>query len=343
MKTRITELLNIQAPIIQSAMGWVSKVPLVAATCNDGGLGILSPVGLTADELRQQICEVKRLVCGKPFGVNLVSIVPGFKDFMRVVLEEQVPVISSGIRNPFTYTKIKKPENVIYLPTVGSVRQAVSVENSGADAVVVQGWEAGGHGSRVASTVFVPEVARAVKIPVIAAGGFCDGKGLAAALALGAEGIAMGTRFAITQESPLPEQLKLKYLEARDIDAILKEWDGLPMRAIIDRRMQHYHGWWTHFWDLLPDLLTSRRVYKVSWRDLIKIAGDVRKLHASLPQFVVGMEMNRKGITTGNIRKGYAPAGQVVGRIEDIPTCRELIERTVAEAEQIIRNLHGTL
>jgi NAD(P)H-dependent flavin oxidoreductase YrpB (nitropropane dioxygenase family) len=273
------------------------------------------------------------------FGVNLVSISPGFKDFMRVALEERVPVISSGIRNPFTYTNTEKPQGVIYLPTVGSVRQAVSVEKSGADAVIVQGWEAGGHGSRIASTVLVPEVAGAVKIPVIAAGGFCDGQGLAAALSLGAEGIAMGTRFAITRESPLPEQLKLKYLEARDKDALLKEWDGLPMRAIIDRRMRHYRGWWTHFWDLIPDILSAKKVYRASWGDLFKIAGDVRKLNASLPQFVVGMTMNRKGMTTGDIKKGYAPAGQIVGRIEDIPTCQELIERIVADAERIISNL----
>jgi len=342
MKTRITELLGIEYPIIQSPMAWVATPPLVCATSNAGGLGLLATPGLTPEELHQQIREIKRLTGGKVFGVNIVPFRPGVRHHFKVILEEEIRVWSSGVRDPFAFGNMKKPENIIYIPTVGSVGQAVRAERAGADAVIVQSWEGGGHSSLIASTVLIPEVAEAVKIPVIAAGGFCDGKGLAAALALGAEGIAMGTRFAITQESPLPPHLKSKYLEARDVSTDVSTiWDGMPMRVIRGEKKKRYHGWWTHPWDVLPYVLSLKKGYKVSWKDMMETADIVRQMRASRLQFMVGIEMLRRTAVTGNIERAYFPAGQVVGRIEDLPTCREVIERTVVEAEQVIRNLYG--
>jgi len=339
VKTRITELFGIQHPIIQSPMASVARAPLVTATCNAGGLGLFGPPGLTPEQVRQQIREIKEHTNGKTFGVNIMPIMPKVRELIQLLIEEEVPVWTSGFRNPLTFFNIKKPDNVLFIPAVGSVRQALSVERHGADAVIVQSWESGGHSSLIASSVLIPEVVKAVKIPVVAAGGFCDGKGLAAALALGAEGIAMGTRFAITQESPLPHELKLKYIEARDTDAVLSAvWDGMPQRAI--SKMRRYRGWWTHPWDVIPNLLATKREFNASWKEIMENARYIRQMHGSPAQFATGMAMFRRAFATGDITKAFSPAGQVVGLIEDIPNCRELIERTVTEAEQTIRSLY---
>lgn len=342
MKTRITELLGIQHPIVQSGMGLVATPELVRGTCNGGGLGILASLLASPEKLREEIRWIREQVGGKPFAVNVVPMRPGFERFVKVILEEKVPVWSSGLRDPFGIINMKKPENIKYIPTVGAVRQAIKVEKEGADAVIVQGLEAGGHASLIATTVLIPEVVEAVKIPVIAAGGFCDGKGLAAALALGAEGIAMGTMFAVTQESPLPLKLKEEYVKAQDRDAINSAaWDGLAERVIPGEKMKHYHGWLTHFWEILPDFLNAKRDYDASFKDMWETAMQVRQLGGSMFQYLAGMEIARRTFKTGDIRRGWTPAGQVTGRIKDIPTCQELIERTVKEAEQIIKALPG--
>ncbi|MGD0795021.1 MAG: nitronate monooxygenase [Dehalococcoidales bacterium] len=284
MRTRITELFGIRHPIVQSPMAFVAHAPLVIATCNAGGLGLFGPPGLTIDEMRRQIREIKAGVGGKPFGVNILPIMPKVRELIQVLIEEDVPVWTSGLRNPLTVFKIKKPSHVIFIPAVGNVHQAISVEKSGADAVIVQSWESGGHASLIASSVLIPEAARAVKIPVVAAGGFADGHGLAAALALGAEGIAMGTRFAVTQESPIPEGLKKAFIEARDTDAVLSaRWDGMPQRAM--SKMKHYRGWWTHPWDAIPNLLNSKKSFDASWKEILENARILMQMKVSPPQF----------------------------------------------------------
>jgi NAD(P)H-dependent flavin oxidoreductase YrpB (nitropropane dioxygenase family) len=340
MKTRVTEVLGIRHPIVLSPMASVARAPLVIAVCRAGGLGLFGPPGLTPDQIRQQIREIKAEVGGRPFGVNIMPIMPKVKDLIQIMLEEAVPVWVSSFRNPFKFFKMKKPDNVLYVPMVGNAHQAMSVERDGADALMVQGWEAGGHPGIVASSVLIPEVAQTVKIPVIAAGGFADGRGLAAALALGAEGIAMGTRFAVTQESPLPQRLKDIFVKSRDIDAVLNAaWDGMPTRAIT--RMKRYFGWWSHPWDAIPNLVTNKREFNASWKDLIENAGYIKGMGGSAVQFATGLSMFRKALLAGDLKgKAYAPAGQVVGMINDIPTCAEVIERTVTEAEEIIKRLY---
>lgn len=340
MKTRITELFNIKYPIVQSPMASIGHKSLVIATCNAGGLGLFAPPGFTLEQVREQIREIRKNVNGKLFGVNIMPVMPKVRDLIQLLIEEEVPVWSSSFRNPFTFFNVKRPRNVIYLAAVGDARQAISVEKQGADAVMVQSLESGGHSGKIASTVLIPEVVRAVKIPVVAAGGFCDGKGLVAALALGAEGIAMGTRFAVTQESPLPEELKKKYLEARDTDAILTPvWDGMPLRAISERR--GYRGWWTHPWDILPSVLALKKEFHAGWGEMLQNIKYLRQMHASAPQFAVGMAMFRQTLATRDIKRTYAPAGQVIGLIEDIPTCQELLDRTVDGAEKIILNMYA--
>jgi NAD(P)H-dependent flavin oxidoreductase YrpB (nitropropane dioxygenase family) len=339
MKTRITELFGIKHPIILSPMAFVARAPLVIAVCKAGGLGLFGPPGLTVEEMRQQIREIKANVGGRPFGVNIMPVMPKVRELIQLLIDEEVPVWTSGLRNPLTVFNIKKPKNVIFIPAVGNVRQALSVEKSGADAVIVQSLESGGHAGLIASTVLVPEVSRAVKIPVVSAGGYCDGNGLAAALALGAEGIAMGTRFAVTQESPIPEGLKKAFIDARDSDAVLSAvWDGMPQRAIT--KMKHYRGWWSHPWDAIPNLIASKKVFNASWKEILENARMLMQMKVSPPQFATGMALFRKSLANGNIKKSFSPAGQVVGLINDIPNCQELIERTVAGAEQVIKDLY---
>jgi NAD(P)H-dependent flavin oxidoreductase YrpB (nitropropane dioxygenase family) len=339
MKTRITQLFGIKHPIVQSPMAFVAHAPLVIATCNAGGLGLFGPPGLTLEEMRRQIREIKAAVGGKPFGVNILPIMPKVRELIDILIEEDVPVWTSGIRNPLTMLKIKKPKNVIFIPAVGNVHQAVSVEKSGADAVIVQSWESGGHASLVASSVLVPEAARAVKIPVVAAGGFADGHGLAAALALGAEGIAMGTRFAVTKESPIHEGLKKAYMQAVDTDAVLSAvWDGMPQRAI---SKMHYHGWWTHPWDAIPTLINSRKAFKATYKEIWENTRILMQMKVSPAQFATGMVLFQRALKEGSIEHAFAPAGQVTGLIRDIPDCKTLIERTVAEAEQVIRDMNA--
>lgn len=344
MKTRVTELLGIKHPIVQSGMALVASPELVVATCNGGGLGILASMLVSPEKLRDQIRWIREQVGNKPFAVNIVPMRPRYESYIKVILEEKVQVWSSGLRDPFGLVNMKKPETVKYLPTVGAVRQAIKVEKEGADAVIVQGLEAGGHASLIATTVLIPEVVEAVKIPVIAAGGFCDGKGLAAALALGAEGIAMGTRFATAQESPLPLKLKEEYLKAQDRDATLSAvWDGMPERVLRGKKMEHYRGWWTHPWEMVPNFIDAKTKYNATIGDLWKTAGYIRAMGGSIPQYLAGMEKARRTMETGDIVNGYTPSGQVVGRIKDIATCKEIIERTVREAEQIIKSLPGKL
>ena len=207
MKTRITELLGIENPIIQAGMNYGAYPPLVAAVSNAGGLGILGAGSMNAQELRQNI-KMIRSMTSKPFGVNLLATSPLLDELIEVMIEEKIPVASYGRGNPKRIIERTKPHGVLNVPTVGAVHHAVRVESYGADAVIIQGMEGGGHTSYLSTLVLLPEVAASVKIPVVAAGRFCDGRGLVAALALGAEGISMGTRFALTKESTILDSIK---------------------------------------------------------------------------------------------------------------------------------------
>lgn len=338
MKTRITELLGIKYPIVQAGMGWVSYLPLVVAVSNAGGLGILSPTDMTPEELRQDIRKVRELTDNKPFAVNVVPYLPGYRQFVEVIVEENIPILSHGLANPFEMLASNIPSGMIRIPTVGSVKQAVRAEQDGADALIVSGEEGGGHCSYTGTLVLIRLVAERVKIPIIAAGGFGDGRGLVAALALGAEGISMGTRFAITRESPLPENIKRLYLEA-DVEAAATTTrvTGFHCRGIKGEKLKNYKGWMFRPWEVLPSALSVSRAYKTPLRELISTALEVRQtFKAPMTQFICGIAKIRKALIEGDEKNGYMPCGQVCGMINDIPTCQELIERIVSEAEDII-------
>jgi NAD(P)H-dependent flavin oxidoreductase YrpB (nitropropane dioxygenase family) len=343
MKTQITELLGIKHPIIQAGMNFVSYVPLAAAVSNAGGLGILTASDQTPEELKENIRKLKKLT-SNPFGVNLVPYLPRYKAFCQVVLEEKVPVFCHGLGNPFKLLGMKKPLDMIFMPTAGSVGQAVRMEKEGADALIVHGMEGGGHVGYIASSVLIPKAFESLRIPIVAAGGFCDGRGLVAAFALGAEGIAMGSRFIATQECPVHPDVKEAFLKADEEDTIIStQYDGFRLRSIPGEKVKHYKGWWSRPWEVLPSVLGMKRGFKTSFGELLKAARDLRRYKAPVMQVVVGSAMVRDTLSDGKMKGGVLPVGQVVGRLHDIPTCQELLNRIVSEAEEIIESMRAKL
>ncbi len=305
MKTRITELLGIKYPIIQGAMAWVSFSPLVAAVSNAGGLGILGASFMSPDELRENIREVKVLT-QKPFAVNFMPENPELEQLLDVIIEENVTIASYGKGNPRRIIERTKPHGIINLPTMGAVRHAVKAEENGADAVIVQGTEGGGHTGFVTSSILVPMVAERVRIPVVAAGGFGDGRGLVAALALGAEGISMGSRFIATQECPIPLQAKEWIVRSSEEDTVVTDnLTGVRCRVLKNKFAQ--------------SLLEMKKRNVSKWELMKHARGRFRK-----------------AFYEGDLEEGSLACGQVAGIINDIPTCEALIERIVKQAMDIM-------
>ena len=284
MQTRITKLLGIKHPIVQAGMAYVSYVPLAAAVCNAGGLGILTGTEQTPEELRANIRKLRELTMN-PFGVNLLPYVPRYRQLVQVILDEKVPVFCHGLGNPFKLLNIRKPPGMIFMPTAGNVRQAMKMEKEGADALIIHGFEGGGHVGYVASTILLPEAAGCLKVPFLASGGFCDGRGLVAALAMGADGIAMGSRFAITQESPIHANTKDAALKARSEDTIVStNYDGLRLRGILGKKLANYPGWWARPWEVIPSMYAMKGSFKTSLSDLIRVLKELKKYNTPLIQ-----------------------------------------------------------
>ena len=303
MKTRITELLKIKHPIIQGAMSWVSFPPLVAAVSNAGGLGILGAAFMSNDELRENIRQTKALT-DKPFGVNFMANNPKIDELLDVIIEEGVSVASYGVGNPEKVIERTRPHGIINLPTMGALRHAVRAEQNGADAVIVQGTEAGGHTGYVATSILVPLVASKVRIPVVAAGGIGSGRGLLAALALGAEAISMGSRFIVTREAPVPLNVKEHLIERTEEDTVITDnFTGVRCRVIKNK--------------FVDNMLELARNGTDPWEIMQTGVGKIRKAYVE-----------------GDIEGGSLAFGQVCGLIKEIPTCQELLDNIIKDAEE---------
>ncbi len=308
MKTRISELLKIKYPIIQGAMAWVSYPPLVAAVSNAGGLGILGSGFMKPEALSVNIREVKKLT-RKPFGVNFIPENPDLEQLLDIIIEERVAVASYGKGNPHRIIERTKPHNIINLPTMGAVKHAVRAEQDGADAIIVQGTEGGGHSGFVASSLLVPLVAEKLKIPVVAAGGFGDGRGLVAALALGAEGISMGSRFIATRECPVPQHAKEWIVRSNEEETVITDnLTGVRCRVLKNKFSQR--------------LLDMKERNASPWEIMNYAEGRFKK-----------------AFDDGDLEEGSLACGQVAGMINDIPSCKELIERIVKQAQTVIEPL----
>lgn len=269
---------------------------------------------MNPEELRQATREVRELT-DKPFGVNVTATSPMIVELSQVMFEERIAVASYGRGNPRPILEKCKPAGIVCMPTIGALSHLKKAEADGADAVIVQGLEAGGHCSFVGTMVLVPLMASKAKIPVAAAGGFCNGKGLVAALALGAEAMAMGTRFILTQECPVPLHIKQRLLQATEEDTIVTPLvTGTRCRALRSK---------------IVDLLEEKGVEALGApKDLIA--------HAAW-----GALRQRAAWVEGDAEMGFTPCGQVVGQIDDIPTCKELIERVMREAEEVLASIES--
>lgn len=320
MNTRMTELLGIKYPIMLAGMAYVSLPELVAAVSNGGGIGTFNSAATPPEEIRDVIKQIRSLT-DKPFAINVTLMLPDAREKAEIVLEEKVPVINYALGKADWLIKATHEYGGKVLATVATERHARKAEQDGADALVVTGTDAAAHGPVVTTLVLMPLIASQVKIPVIAAGGFCDGKGLVAALALGSDGISMGTRFMLTKESKVHERIKDVLIEAKAEDTIYSDKiDGMPGRWFkTDATLRLASG-------ELPLMKSNASVGSVQQERGIQDP-------ALQVLDVVGIQI---AVDTGDLESGFVPVGQVISRIDDIPTCSEVIDRIVAEAKEAI-------
>lgn len=305
MRTELTGLLGIEYPIFQGGMAWVAEYHLAAAVSQAGGLGIIGAANAPAEWVRDQIRKTKELT-DKPFGVNVMLMSPCAEDVAHVVAEEGVAVVTTGAGNPEKYMELWKNKNIKVIPVVASVALAKRMERSGADAVVAEGCESGGHVGESTTMALVPQVVDAVTIPVIAAGGIADGRGIAAALMLGAKGVQMGTRFVVTRECQAHENYKEKVIRAKDIDTrVTGRSTGHPVRTLRNEMTKKY----------------------------LELEGKGASLE-ELEYLTLGAL--RKAVQEGDVKNGSVMSGQIAGLVKEEKTCQELIESLVKEADSLL-------
>ncbi|MCI8583874.1 MAG: enoyl-[acyl-carrier-protein] reductase FabK [Dorea sp.] len=306
MKTEITKLLEIQYPIIQGGMAWVAEFHLAAAVSNAGGLGLIGAANAPAEWVREQIREAKKLT-DKPFGVNIMLMSPYADEVAKIVAEEHVKVVTTGAGNPEKYMSMWKEAGIKVIPVVASVALAKRMERCGADAVVAEGCEAGGHIGESTTMVLVPQVAGAVKIPVIAAGGIADGRGIAAAFMLGARGVQMGTHFVVADECIVHDNYKERILKASDIDTrVTGRTTGHPVRALRNETTRKY-------------------------LEMEKEGASFEELE----QLTLGGL--RKAVVDGDVKTGSVMAGQSAGMVKERMSCQKLIEKLVRETDALMK------
>ncbi len=309
MQTKLTKLLGIRHPIIQGGMAWIADASLASAVSNAGGLGIISAMNAGADWVREEIRKC-RTMTDKPFGVNIMLMSPHVEEVAAMVAEEKVPVVTTGAGNPSRFVKMWKEAGVKILPVVASTALAKMVERAGVDAVIAEGGESGGHVGDLTTMALVPQVADAVGIPVVAAGGIGDGRGMVAAFALGACGVQMGTRFLVADECTVSDEYKKKVLAAKDIStAVTGRRLGHPVRAIKNSYMNAY----------------------------AKLEADSNVPDEELEKFGVGSL--RLAAQEGDAEHGCFLAGQIAGMVKKRQPAKEIVDEVMAQAEQMMEGV----
>lgn len=312
MKTKITELLNIEYPIFQGGMAWVAEHTLAAAVSNAGGLGILASGGAPCEWIREEIRKTKTLT-DKSFGVNLMLMNPEAEAIAQMLVEEGVQVVTTGAGNPEKYFSMWKEAGMIIIPVVASVALARRMEKYGAHAIVAEGCEAGGHIGEMTTMTLVPQIVREVSIPVIAAGGIGDGHGVAAAFMLGAEGVQVGTRFLLADETQIHDNYKEKVVKARDIDTqVTGRSTGHPIRVLRNAMSKKY----------------------------LKMEAE----GAALEELeVITLGSLKRAVVDGDVKEGSIMAGQVAGLVHKRQSCQAIIEEMMSEAKDVIANVSHQL
>ncbi len=335
MKTRITELFGIEHPIVMPGMSWISVPELVAAVGEAGAIGWLATGPLNTRQTRESIRRIRTLT-DKPFGVGVTLLMPGARENAEVVIEEQVPVVNVSLGKCDWIAERVHAYGGKVIATVTTERHARSAERQGADALQVTGNEAAAHGAQVGSMVLTPAIVRAVQLPVVAIGGFGDGYALAAALALGAEGIGMGTRLSLTQESPVHDASKQAQIEASIDDTLYSDrFDGLWCRVLDTRSARAAIRKGMNLPKAAIASFGIARELNLSWPKLfVGTMRQGRETMIQLAHMATAFEKMKVATEDGDLEKGVHLTGQVQGLIRDIPTVAEVIDRTMEEARQ---------
>ena len=305
MKTRITELLQIEYPIIQGGMAWVAEHHLAAAVSEAGGFGLIGAASAPPEIVREEIRKAKELT-DKPFGVNIMLLNPNADEVAKIVVEEGIQAVTTGAGNPEKYMPMWKEAGVKVIPVVASVAMAKRMERYGADAVVAEGMEAGGHIGNQTTMALIPQIVDAVNIPVIAAGGIGDGRGVAASFMLGAEGVQMGTRFVVADESIVHDNYKDRIVKAKDIDSVVTgQSTGHPVRCLRNQMTKEY---------------IKKEQEGVPFEELERMT----------------LGSLRKAVMDGDILNGTVMAGQIAGLVSKRQSCKEILQEIMTEAEKLL-------
>ena len=308
LKTKITEMLGIRHPLFQGGMAWVADAKLAAAVSNAGGLGLIGAAAAPGDVVQAMIREAKSLT-DKPFGINVMLLSPFADDVARICAEEKVAVVTTGAGNPGKYMDMWKGVDIKVIPVVASAALARRMERAGADAVIAEGCESGGHIGELTTMALVPQVADAVSVPVIAAGGIADGRGVAAAFALGAQAVQCGTVFVCAEESPACDVYRRQIIDAKDTDTIVTGREGgAPIRSIK-----------TKF---------TRRLLKMENQNVDRVEFE-KAAAGSL----------RKAVQDGNLDEGTFMAGQISGLVKAVEPAQAIVDRLMREGEELMKNL----
>ncbi len=312
LKSRISELLKIEYPIIQGGMAWVANAQLAANVSKAGGIGFIGAANAPAEWVREQI-HIARQITDKPVGVNIMLLSDYADDVAEVVTEEKVEAVTTGAGNPAKYMSKWKEAGIKVMPVVASVALARMMERAGADAVIAEGMESGGHIGELTTMTLVPQVVSAVNIPVVAAGGIADGRGMAAAFMLGAEAVQLGTRFIVAKESTVSDEYKKRVLKAKDIDSTITGSSvGHPIRSLRNSMTREYQR-------------------------LEKEGVEFEKLER------MTLGSLRRAVIDGDVMNGTVMAGQIAGMVNKEQTCREIITEMTTEAEAVIRQVYGRI
>ena len=305
MKTKVTELLQIEYPIIQGGMAWVAEHHLAAAVSEAGGFGLIGAASAPPEIVREEIRKAKELT-DKPFGVNIMLLNPNADEVAKIVVEEGIQAVTTGAGNPEKYMPMWKEDGVKVIPVVASVAMAKRMERYGADAVVAEGMEAGGHIGNQTTMALIPQIVDAVNIPVIAAGGIGDGRGVAASFMLGAEGVQMGTRFVVADESIVHDNYKDRIVKAKDIDSVVTgQSTGHPVRCLRNQMTKEY---------------IKKEQEGVPFEELERMT----------------LGSLRKAVMDGDILNGTVMAGQIAGLVSKRQSCKEILQEIMTEAEKLL-------
>lgn len=305
MKTKVTELLQIEYPIIQGGMAWVAEHHLAAAVSEAGGFGLIGAASAPPEIVREEIRKAKELT-DKPFGVNIMLLNPNADEVAKIVVEEGIQAVTTGAGNPEKYMPMWKEAGIKVIPVVASVAMAKRMERYGADAVVAEGMEAGGHIGNQTTMALIPQIVDAVNIPVIAAGGIGDGRGVAASFMLGAEGVQMGTRFVVADESIVHDNYKDRIVKAKDIDSVVTgQSTGHPVRCLRNQMTKEY---------------IKKEQEGVPFEELERMT----------------LGSLRKAVMDGDILNGTVMAGQIAGLVSKRQSCKEILQEIMTEAEKLL-------